>query len=604
MDIEKIATSAVETSISKTDRLSPFINSGDKEPAWDGNIYIHKDKKKTKEGIKKVAAQVKGKVVGGKFKNTISYPVDIVDLEDYMNNGGAMFFVVYIDKQTGDALQIYYSALTPFRISEMLKGKSNKRKLSVPFEKFPDNNVEKTVILEGFHTNSTMQVSFAGKEPPTITDLAKQGILESLTIRYGGLRKGKKDDFFPRIVDGGEMYVYANVKGGSAPTPVEYYNKVSQITMSTDRDIPVYVGGTKFYDKMVLVSTSDKRTFKIGKSMTLSFPIDDEPEKPKPTTIKIKLQGTLQERIQDLKFLISLFEQKKFKMGDLELPADFPEKDLAKLKIETYPDILEGYVKLHSALTKLSVKKELDLDKCTDADINKINMLVAAVEDDEPIYGLAEDLPILVNLNICNLHLVMLCRPNDDGSRSLQDYFTTSVPVVVMDKENNPYPTSQFAIMKAESFNTIDNINYESIVKDFERLEIQDFLLDTANQLLLEMVKAYDQKASKELYQAMMSLVGWMKKHPQHITAEVVQLNELQIIARARSLQHQEKRVLYEIVSNTDEVFFKIGAFLLLDEQKEAQNLLDLLSSDQKEEFINLPIYKFFKNPKEEQKNG
>lgn len=62
MNIEKLATSAVEESISKTDVLDPFVNDGDKEPSWDGNVYIYADKHKTKKGIKKVPVQVKGEV--------------------------------------------------------------------------------------------------------------------------------------------------------------------------------------------------------------------------------------------------------------------------------------------------------------------------------------------------------------------------------------------------------------------------------------------------------------------------------------------------------------------------------------------------------------
>lgn len=49
MDLEKLATSAIEKEIAKTDLLSSFINSGDREPCWDGHIYIHEDKKKTKK---------------------------------------------------------------------------------------------------------------------------------------------------------------------------------------------------------------------------------------------------------------------------------------------------------------------------------------------------------------------------------------------------------------------------------------------------------------------------------------------------------------------------------------------------------------------------
>lgn len=55
MDLEKTATSSVAMSISATDVLSPFINEGDKEPSWDGNVYIYSNKDKKKEGIKKRA---------------------------------------------------------------------------------------------------------------------------------------------------------------------------------------------------------------------------------------------------------------------------------------------------------------------------------------------------------------------------------------------------------------------------------------------------------------------------------------------------------------------------------------------------------------------
>ena len=88
MDLEKIATASVKTSISITDELSPFINEGDKEPSWDGNIYIYANKDKRKESIKKVPVQVKGKQSDDFSLDTIKYPVTVVDLENYLNDGG------------------------------------------------------------------------------------------------------------------------------------------------------------------------------------------------------------------------------------------------------------------------------------------------------------------------------------------------------------------------------------------------------------------------------------------------------------------------------------------------------------------------------------
>ena len=41
LDYEQLGTTAVINSVSKTSRLKAFVNSGDKEPSFDGNIYIY-----------------------------------------------------------------------------------------------------------------------------------------------------------------------------------------------------------------------------------------------------------------------------------------------------------------------------------------------------------------------------------------------------------------------------------------------------------------------------------------------------------------------------------------------------------------------------------
>lgn len=61
MDIEKLATSAVKSAISKTNHLKAFISDEDKEPCWDGNIYFYEKTDYSKRNIRKIAAQVKGK---------------------------------------------------------------------------------------------------------------------------------------------------------------------------------------------------------------------------------------------------------------------------------------------------------------------------------------------------------------------------------------------------------------------------------------------------------------------------------------------------------------------------------------------------------------
>lgn len=53
-------------------------------------------------------------------------------------------------------------------------------------------------------------------------------------------------------------------------------------------------------------------------------------------------------------------------------------------------------------------------------------------------------------------------------------------------------------------------------------------------------------------------------------------------------------------ISKSDDEFFKLGAFLLLDEQDEAQKIYDGFDEEQRTRFGNFPIFKFYKAAKEE----
>ena len=59
MDIEKLATSAIEDAIAKTDYITPYVNSGDKEPCWDGYFYAYTDTSKKNEFFWKSAGSGK-----------------------------------------------------------------------------------------------------------------------------------------------------------------------------------------------------------------------------------------------------------------------------------------------------------------------------------------------------------------------------------------------------------------------------------------------------------------------------------------------------------------------------------------------------------------
>lgn len=603
MDIEKLATSAVDAEISKTDRLSSYINSKDKEPCWDGPIYIHEDALKTKKNIKRVPTQVKGKLVRERqVKRTISYSISYDDLYAYMMDGGTIFFVVYLNEQTGEPFQVYYADLLPVRVQEILKVKKNK--YSVKFRKFPTDKNRKTEVFLNFYDDALKQASFAGKDLPTIDELAKKGVLESLSIHYTGLSAYESPSAFPKLIDGQPLTIYANIKGGTAPIPVEYYESVSQVTMSNRTTIPISVDGTPFYTGIQTVTTAEQVEYRIGSSVKLITPNTGNPDEPAPVSLKVRIQGTLSQRIAAIKFVIAMIAHGSFNIGSYEMPAKFPQSELDKIEATDLPEILKGYEAIKSLLDSMHVSKDLALDDCKDEDIENLNLLIGTIGNKKPVKAAPESTLNLHKMKIANLNLAIVYLPKENGGYYVYDYFGKHFDVSWAPNGSEPVAVSQFLSMEADDFLTLDNLYLDHVVADYKRVAPSSCHLEFGNQTMLAMLKAYDKKPSDTLLAAARSLCDWQQEHPEYIPEDITTLNRLQITLRERELSFGEKTELVTIAARTKDEFLKIGAFLLLDEQSEAKELLDTLTEEERKRFMEFPIYKFYRHSEEETDNG
>lgn len=594
MEIEKLATSAVITELSKTDRLSSFINYGDKEPCWDGHIYIHEDKSRNKKNIKKIATQVKGKAVRPRdVKRTISYSISHDDLHAYMMNGGTMFFVVYLDGETGNVLQVYYTGLLPIKIKELIKVK--KGKYSLKFRKFPVDNLKKTELLINFYEDSRKQASFAGKDLPTIDDLAKQGILESLAISYIGL--GKYDDYnaFPKVIDGEPLTIYANIKGGTAPIPVEYYDSVSHIMISNSNDVPVSVNGRIYYTNYQTITTAEFIEHHIGGSVGIIIPNTDNKDEPVELSLKISLKGKLCEQIKDMEFIIAMLEYGSFNVGKAEIPVIFPQEELKRIKAFDFPRVLESHKRVKTFLDSMNIKKDFEIDHCTKEDLEKLSLLISAIGNKLPIKEDPENPAAVQKITIANLTLAIVYIKQEGMGYYIFDFFGNHFDVTWSPDGSTPIEVSQFFSMGPNDYLTLDNINLDYIVEDFKRITPSVEHWDYGNNSMLYMLKAYDKNSSPELLRAARQMSEWLQEHPEFLPNNITTLNRLQIAIRERALTFQEKSELYEIAATATDPFHRIGAFLLLDEQNEAKEIFSILSEDELNRFKEFPIYKFYR---------
>lgn len=83
LTIEKLSVNIVSNSIIMCPLLCPYISENDKEPSWDGFVYIYGTEGHNKDTITgRLAVQVKGTKKDDFSKENITFPMDVSDLKN------------------------------------------------------------------------------------------------------------------------------------------------------------------------------------------------------------------------------------------------------------------------------------------------------------------------------------------------------------------------------------------------------------------------------------------------------------------------------------------------------------------------------------------
>lgn len=587
MDIEKLATAALKKSISQTDFLADFVNDGDKEPSWDGNIYIYADSTKSKKGIKKIPVQVKGE---GRKKippqKAPKFRVSIIDLDNWLRDGGVMLFVVLID-DTGDNSAIFYRGLTPVMIRNLKKWNPGKKMVRVPLRAFPKDNNEKVVALLNFFENMKKQTSFATAPLLTTEELSKEGMLESIT--FSATTFGKRDEQDPiSAFLSDDVYMYANVKGSSIPQPLE--EMPLDLHIGRDIDGAVCSGGQQYYSRYRLVRYSEGMDAVIGKSITLKISADKTAGK-----LNFKLAGTLNDYIRDTECMIAIVENRELSLNG----AAFAFSDVGKANIEQYRQNLAYYQDVKKMLDALGVTKELEPGNLSEQDEKNIRNFTNAIVHGHLIGfpGCSDDL-VYGRFKIANLEICIWANKEDGGYR-LHNFFSDHTMVLFAgeDKENqNSYPVSHYVLLKKKDLLEIDNIDYEKIAAEIAENSTYPMVTNQLTLFMLEMLKAYDEQEQKDkrLLELAEEYCLWLNALPEGYTDES-KLNQLQINKRKRDLTSEELSLLNELRKSGHEIEVRCGANLLLGKNESAQDCFDEMPEDTKRQFIEYPICNFGK---------
>ena len=588
--IETLSINAVRDSIVVSDYLDQFIADNDKEPSWDGFVYIYNDKSKKKCTLTgRVPVQVKGKQCDDHSNDEISYQVSITDLNNYLSNGGIVFFVVYID-QTGTKKQIYYVALTPIKIRMILTGATGQQSASVKLKKFPDDPNMKTLIFCNCFEDCRKQASFSKSKLLSLPELEKAGVLEGLSISVTTVA-----GIDPKTaIHASEAYLYANIKGGAIPQPIEAV--LVGLVEQEEKDAVISVGDRVFYTKVNLFKTVNTVTTLIGESFTIVANLKEH-------SIRFTYRSTdkLRALVVDLDFLLSFIENKSFKYDDIEFPLDESSANFNQFDPSAQRERLVFLKKVVQALDSLGCKKDIHIKELTERDWRDAEYLVKAFVDKEPVSGLKPDLPPVMSLNIGDLCFVVALAhvKNEPGTYVIHDYFATEYLLIYDGKNGEKLPLSQFALLRADGLLKAANIRYDVLLPSFQKIVRHSELMFRSTLFMLELIEAYDEDNSKvELLTTASAFADWiMEATEEEMPYDARLLNKLQIEKRKGDLTKSQLRKLYELVVTPDkceEVL--VGAYLLLGQQEAAEMHFERMDPQVQEEFKKYPIYHFWKD--------
>lgn len=524
--IETFAVNAVRNSIVMSNFLDQFIQDNDKEPSWDGHVYIYTHKSKRKDCLKgRLPVQVKGVESNDFTKREISYPVATSDLTNYLNDGGSVFFVVYVGRG-GASSQIYYTELTPIKLRLYIASSKAQKTKSIKLKKFPEDNNKKETIFFNCLENCQKQSSFSSTKLYSLEELEKQGVLEGITIPV--LALGQVDPKLALFTN--EVYFYANIKGSPIPQPLEIFPE--NLSIREHRNALVAIGDRVFYNSVDVVLNADTVTTLVGDSLSIITHRHS-----KSFNIKYKSSDKLRQRTIDSEFMLSYIKAGAFSYDRISIPFDRKGANFSDYSVEAEENDLQYLKKVVQLLNLFNCKKDIDLKSLTGKDWNNIDTLITALVDNKDISDLRGDLPPVFTVDIADLKFIVRAQKVKGKANTYRifDFFQAEISIIYESSDGNKLPISQFALLHASDIVNADNLRLDALLPSFQKIERHSELMIRANYFLLELIKAYDLQNNPEIIRTASEFSDWiMGATEAELPYKIRLLNKLQIVKRIR----------------------------------------------------------------------
>ena len=619
-NIEQLSTNELTDLLLNTGYMETYINTNDREPSWDGNIYMYNDYCKLNESHKKedligrIPVQVKGTLVKSLSNTKIrtNYKVELSDLRNYLNDGGVIYFVIEVlqsnNKNAGILKKkIFYKVLAPCDIEQILTKHNNKRKHSIEFKLFPqDANKINTIVRNSIETCRRQHSSNGKCISPALIDL-KHDKLHIHVFEYD------KSKFFLETLFENGIHAYC-VKPGGFELPLFNFENLTSIEGKTTADVC-------FLNRHIVLDLNFKKTnseftIEVGKIITMKK--DNEK-----LNISFHPSGRIEEDVfyTDMILYLSEATDKFILINDFKL--DIQNELFATMDIDYIVAYNRNLYNIHNYVKDLKLNFDVTLNnsedlalaiilnECTNNNKQISEQTLRKLLSTELYASLKKNETLFVKQNFHDTK-ILICITKISSKRYLiLDPFSKKYTF----RNKRKQIISVFDMIGLNDYCEASNIRINEIVNSYQALPISKKLFNFAIQTLLNLLGAYDYFNEQEfssykyvcykntLLSTAKELASWIyENNCDKDFALKSYINLLQTIRRERPFREEEKEQIKDMIddkaSGNDE---KFALYLLLDDQKHAQRLFATLKQEEQDFYKTMPIYHFAHFQKSEQ---
>ena len=590
--IEEKALNHFKSFIEDSKVISQFIADNDKEPCWDGHLYLYADGIRDKEHLQgRVPIQIKGTEVGRFVTKKWKFKLEKADLKAYLEE--PTFFIVCQVKKDSKERMLFFRELLPDLVNKLLRDMGKNATRMTLFHPLTEDLKEFEDQLMVFLSNSKKMISFAHSKLLSMEEVLKKGIKD-----FSFIAPSKYTDILQlmKYLSTHSSYIYAKIsKELEVDMPLS--NGPGRFIFQREDDSEVRVGD-KVYFKGYHNEIKDGRIIiKIGNVMTINMPMDNTDMKQ--ATVKLTTKAKyLKESINEAEFGVALNDTGVLSVGMLDLQMKVHEKEY----VEELRQKLIRWKELDNMLETLHVTKPFDLTAITDDQGKLIDLLIETVGKGNMVNLPVQEATLLL-LEIGNIKLLLWCAIGKDGMCAIGDFFDRSIRIAYKISEDETINVSPYSYLQLDKlWEKVDNIDFDNIISSAEEAARQHkYCYMMSNYDVLAMITAADAlektdvERSKKLLEEALKLNDWLiRKEPKDEMRPLHIINKMQIMKRQRELTADERQMLEDMLN--DEFagdIVKAGVYLLLDRQEEFQQLFETMQEDEKKSLKEFPIWRF-----------